>query len=325
MNKYLSIIVPCYNAVPYLDRCVNSLLAQTIGYEHMEMIFVNDASTDNTLDVLLGYEKKYEENIIVINCEKNGRQGTARNIGMSYATTEYMTFLDVDDELHPDALKCMLDYMQMSPCDFVMCDYKQVYTEADKGGLICSDAQYINMLDMQAKRRYILEHGWRTAVWGKLYRKEFLEENGIYFPENITMEDIYFSELCMLYATNIIYIPEQYYYYYYNPNGTMFSDKILTYYMDTPKVQSMVTKRVISEELLNDCTLEFQVLHFVKAFMEPVDRMLADKHFYSEDNLNWIREDIHKCFPDIDTNPYLLQDQSPKMQRYLEILKGGIV
>lgn len=63
MEKFISVIVPCYNAVAYLNRCVDSLLAQTIGYEHLEMIFVNDASTDNTLDVLLGYEKKYEDNI----------------------------------------------------------------------------------------------------------------------------------------------------------------------------------------------------------------------------------------------------------------------
>lgn len=323
MEKYISVIVPCYNVSSYLDRCINSLINQTIGYEHLEMIFINDASTDNTLNLLLDYEKKYEENIVVINCEENGKQGTARNIGLQYATTKYISFLDSDDELHPDALKCMYDSMQRHSCDFVKCDYKQVYSEADKGSTLYAEEQHMDMSDIGTKRRYILEHGWQTGPCGKLYSKEFLEQHAIFFPQNITMEDVYFSELCMLYATNITYIPIPYYYYYYNPNGTMFSDKMLSYYMDTPKVQNMIAERAIEEHILEDCILEFEVLHFVKACLEPLDRMLTDKRYYNEDNIKYIREKINIYFPNIAENPYLLQDKSPKILHYLEIIRGG--
>ena len=78
MDKIISIIIPCYNVEQYLDRCFNSLKNQTLGFERMEFIFVNDASTDHTLKKLTELEAEYPENIIVINFEENRRQGTAR-------------------------------------------------------------------------------------------------------------------------------------------------------------------------------------------------------------------------------------------------------
>ena len=84
----ISVIVPCYNVEKYVGRCIDSIINQSIGIDNIELILVNDASTDATLDVLSGYEQMYPESIMVINCEQNGKQGTARNIGMMYSTGE---------------------------------------------------------------------------------------------------------------------------------------------------------------------------------------------------------------------------------------------
>ena len=81
--KKVSVIIPCYNVESYIDRCFNSLVNQTIGMEHLELIFINDESTDCTMEKLLQYEQQYPENIILINFETNQRQGTARNTGYS--------------------------------------------------------------------------------------------------------------------------------------------------------------------------------------------------------------------------------------------------
>lgn len=84
-EKQISVIVPCYNASAFIPRCMTYLLKQTIGIENMEIILVDDASTDNgaTLKLLYSYEKQYPDNIIVIASSENRRQGGARNLGCS--------------------------------------------------------------------------------------------------------------------------------------------------------------------------------------------------------------------------------------------------
>jgi glycosyltransferase involved in cell wall biosynthesis len=93
----ISVIIPCYNVEAYIDRCLESVMSQTIGLEHLEVIAVNDASTDRTLEKLYQWERRFPENIMVITYEKNIRQGGARNIGLQYASGEYIGFVDADD------------------------------------------------------------------------------------------------------------------------------------------------------------------------------------------------------------------------------------
>ena len=100
--KKISVIIPCYNAQAYIPRCLHSIFSQTIGMETLEIILVNDASTDHTLDILLQFENKFPDSVIVVNLEQNIRQGGARNVGLSYASGEYVAFLDADDWIHPD-------------------------------------------------------------------------------------------------------------------------------------------------------------------------------------------------------------------------------
>lgn len=102
-EKYIiSAIIPCYNVEKYIDRCLSSVVQQSIGMEHMQIILVNDASTDNTLEKLLLWETRYSDNILVITYEQNIRQGGARNIGLNYATGDYIGFVDSDDWIEPD-------------------------------------------------------------------------------------------------------------------------------------------------------------------------------------------------------------------------------
>ena len=97
--KLVSVVVPCYNAFMYLEKCIEHLLIQTIGLENIEIILVDDASTDGgaTLGIIMQYEQKYPENIIAVSLEENVRQGGARNVGVSYANGQYLIFCDADD------------------------------------------------------------------------------------------------------------------------------------------------------------------------------------------------------------------------------------
>lgn len=93
MKPLISIIIPCYNVEKYIDRCLESVVNQTIGIENLEVLCVNDASTDGTLNKLHSWERRYPNEIAVITYEVNQRQGGARNIGMKYANAEYFGFI----------------------------------------------------------------------------------------------------------------------------------------------------------------------------------------------------------------------------------------
>ena len=120
----ISIIIPCYNVEKYIDKCMNSILNQTIGIENLEIILVDDKSTDNTVERLKQYEVAYPEQIMLILCEKNGRQGTARNIGMSYATGEYISFVDSDDWIRKDMYEILMTLIEETNADIVQFDFK---------------------------------------------------------------------------------------------------------------------------------------------------------------------------------------------------------
>ena len=105
--KKVSVIVPCYNAARYLNKCIDQLLCQTIGINNIEIILVDDASADEgeTKKVIQGYEQRFSETITAVFLENNMRQGGARNVGMIYAEGEYLMFCDADDWLLAEALE----------------------------------------------------------------------------------------------------------------------------------------------------------------------------------------------------------------------------
>ena len=107
--KKLSIVVPCYNVEKYIDRCVNSLVNQTLSHTEYEIILVDDASADDTWKHITDWEQRFPELIMAIHCDENGKMGKARNIGVSYASGEYIGYTDSDDWVEPDMYKTLLD------------------------------------------------------------------------------------------------------------------------------------------------------------------------------------------------------------------------
>ena len=103
MEEKISIIIPCYNAEQYIDRCLASVVNQSIGLDKLEIICVNDASTDGTWEKLCFWERQYQNEILLVDCEENGKLGKARNIGLAHASGKYVAFLDADDWMELDS------------------------------------------------------------------------------------------------------------------------------------------------------------------------------------------------------------------------------
>ena len=213
--KKVSVIIPCYNVEQYIDRCFDSLKHQTIGIEQLELIFINDASTDGTLDKLLQYEQEYPDSLIVINFENNQRQGTARNIGLQYATAPYVGYVDADDWVELNMFERMVAVIEKHDCDFVECcwdfakdrDNRKSFNRLGGNG-------YINLSDVKVREEFVGSKIALVMSWDKLYKRSFLLDNGICYPEGVRHEDFYFSYLVFLYAESCYCVDDVLYHYY---------------------------------------------------------------------------------------------------------------
>lgn len=176
-NIKFSIIIPAYNAEKYINQTINSIHKQT--YTNYEIIVIDDASTDNTLKEV----KKYDD-IIILQNERNMRQGAARNKGLELATGDYIFFLDADDTFYTnDVLEKLVNLIKKENADII-------YTGMDIQGRN-KRFQVMPTKENSTKEVRLTEYEYAN-VCSICWKRKFVEENHIRFPEGISYEDVYF-------------------------------------------------------------------------------------------------------------------------------------
>lgn len=195
----VSVIVPIYNVEKYLRRCIDSLINQTL--KEIEIILVNDGSTDKSQDIIDSYSKKYPERIISL-IKKNGGLSDARNYGLPYAKGKYIGFVDSDDYVDEKMFQLLFESAEENSADIVTCDYYKVY--GDKKILVKS-RNFENKNDMLIAPL--------AAAWNKIYRREMLEKSGIIFPKGLIYEDTEFYAKLAMYCNKISYVEKPLVYY----------------------------------------------------------------------------------------------------------------
>ena len=216
----VSIIVPVYNMASdgKLDFCLSSLVDQTI--DDYEIIAVDDCSEDDSMDIMRSYEKKYPGRFRAVHSEQNHHQGGAKNIGMSLAAGEWISFIDADDWVTHDYYERLLKLADDTGADMVGCDYQLTAEHSFKPGQTVHNNKMsqTGMLDEDRYRSLILDSG-SLAV--KIYRREIVIDHPGRFPEDIFYEDNALSNSWMLRAKHFEYIPEPLYYYYQHEGSTV--------------------------------------------------------------------------------------------------------
>ncbi len=188
----VSVIIPVYNAEKYLNQCMDSIINQTL--RDIEIICVDDGSSDHSLDILKEYQEK--DNRVKVISQKNGGAGAARNNGLRQASGEYLSFLDSDDFFEPDMLEMALENAEKYQADFVVFHSDQFHM--DKNCLV--DVPWvIRKKDippyMPFTYRQLTDNVFKTFVgwaWDKLYRRSFVEEHELWFQEQRTTNDMLF-------------------------------------------------------------------------------------------------------------------------------------
>lgn len=222
MSKLISVIIPCFNVANLIDRCFASLENQTLNMSDLEILLIDDASTDETWSKIEAFEQRYPESVMAIHCDQNGRQGTARNIGLQYATGEFVTFIDADDWIEKDMIERLLEPMREQDYNFTMCmhsrdDGNDTYGYAQKK----VDYQRLLIDSTEKRKTFLLCMSIGSTCWGKLYRRSFLLNNGIFFVENLAYEDHYFMLLLYLFAMKFCILNYVGYHYFVNQNSTV--------------------------------------------------------------------------------------------------------
>ena len=205
MSK-ISIIIPVYNTEKLLRRCLNSVLNQTL--KDIEIICVNDGSTDNSARILDDYGKY--ENIKIIE-QKNSGLSSARNTGLDIATGKYIAFLDSDDFVDPDFYEKLFNNIEKYKAD-VAC--ASIVRENDKKKTYLVVYKQIEVAKNIQDRFLLVQSPKYNFVWNKLYRKEFIDKNNLRFVPGMIYEDLFFTADVLETAGSLITVPDTYYHYW---------------------------------------------------------------------------------------------------------------
>lgn len=198
----VSVIIPVYNAEIYLEKTINSIINQSLGFENIELILIDDNSSDNSKDIILNYSNKYENIKYFFSNENHGFPGFGRNYGAKLASSDYIMFLDNDDEFDPDMCKRLYDAAEKYNSDIVCCDIKEIDEVSEVIHKLCNNSAE-KVISFYGEEIFKYETSW---VWNKLFRKEIVEKNNINFLTDTYCDDKAFCVEYMLHANKMVYL-----------------------------------------------------------------------------------------------------------------------
>lgn len=195
----VSVIVPIYNVEKYLEKCINSLLSQTL--EDIQIILVNDGSKDNSGNIAREYEKNNKNRIIYVEKE-NGGLSDARNYGLKYATGDFIAFLDSDDYIEKNAYEEMYNKAIEENADYVECDFLWEFPNK-----IRVDKQY------PYKNKKEMLSFVRVVAWNKLIKRQLIIDNNLEFSKGLRYEDVEFTYKLIPFINKFAYVDKPFIHY----------------------------------------------------------------------------------------------------------------
>ena len=296
MKTRISVIIPIYNVHEFLEECIDSVLAQTIndleltdGYErNLQIILIDDGSTDDTADIAKGYVDRYEN--IEYHYEENQGLGHARNYGCEFAVGDYIIFLDSDDVISPNAYEWMYTAAVKNGSDMTI---GNVWRFNSKGTMMSNIHQ--TAFNVKKEVTHITESPelfYDTTAWNKLIKRSFWDEHGFKFPEGILYEDIPVTMPMHFLANNVSIVHENCYLWRIREGKS-----------------KSITQTTAETKNLTD---RLSVMRMVDKFF---DENVADEHLHHVKTMKWLKIDL-KIF--INKLKSLREDESQEIIRMLQ-------
>lgn len=319
-NPKISIIVPAHNSEKTIGRCIESLVNQSL--KELEIILVDDKSTDSTYTIMKKYQQHYPSRIVLLSVDKSENSygpGNARNVGTKEATGKYIGYVDSDDGVDSSLFYVVYQEAVNENADIAVFGVKDEYANC-----LCSKIRYayeyntishiyaLNMLcRLNNNDRYI-----SPMVCQKIYRADFLKQHHIYFESNSYYEDDQFSFYCFLHDCKIVLIPEVYYHYYQNTSS-------ITHKFSKKHIDTLVTAFVNMREYLRNNLLYDTYSDYYFAYMDKCLSATLNMLFSSEPTtqiqkkyLVYLFEQLSKYF---SVEEYIAYLDTKRIQRFFYI------
>ncbi len=292
-TPYLSVIVPVYNVVPYLEACLDSVIQQDFSEDEIEVIMVNDGSTDGS-DQLAQTWVNSHKNFYLVN-QKNQGLSAARNTGISYATGEYIVFLDSDDIIAKGAYREMLEIVQASGSDFIT---GNVFKFSNSNRSAWSFARLADLfqkpatkLTLEKNPEYIRDF----VAWNKIYKRDFFLSTKVQFPKGQIYEDIATSPILYHKAKSFDVYEKPLYFWRVTPTSitqTIAPVKALDRLLSLEQISTYLKKVNAPENILSE--FDFAIIDYnlrwvfldIWQFDKDAQKSIIDKSCRLTENIN---------------------------------------
>lgn len=289
----LSIIVPVYNSEKYISKCLDSLVNQSL--KDIEIIVVNDGSTDKSLEIL----KKYESKKVKIITQKNSGVASARNTGLKEAKGEYIAYVDSDDWVELDMFEKLYDKAIENNYDAVMCDFWYIDDEKKWEGISTNNKDIVTNKE---KKQFMIK--MFPVIWNKIYKREKIKKYK--FKPGVWAEDVEYLYKILPSIDNIAVINEPLYYYYQREvsESRLYDKRVYNYIDNFNGIVEFYQKNKYYElykKELEFCYVRYLYATFVK----------RASYFESYDDykiaVNTAISNVKKYFPKYRKNKYFYQ------------------
>lgn len=314
----ISVIIPVYNTAAYLPKCLDSICRQT--YRNLEIICVDDGSTDGSEKIVEDYKKK-DSRIKVIH-KSNGGESSARNAGLRSSTGEFVAFVDCDDWLEPVMYEKMMIAMRENALDMVACSY---YWETDKESSLVGNNYPVSKEVFGRSELfqyvYIRDHyrGVTSWIWCKLFKRNLLYKNEkmLEFNENLRFgADLIFFLHAAVNAKRICYLEDAFYHYYQRDNSTAHT-KDLDVAFDIVKAYQMMI------DYLRENGIETQIIPWIQRFKVYRASLVAEQAF--EQNDRHMLEKCQEVMEELKSVYFETNREYPqRIERYKEIAEWNL-
>ncbi len=254
----VSVIIPVWNCELYIEKCLNSLLNQTL--KDIEIICVDDGSTDSSSEIIRRYCEADER--VLLLTQSNKKQGAARNKGLEVAKGEYIGFVDADDWVDSNYYEELYNAAKQYNSDIALADYIRIGNGITKKRLNIKKQEWRQ--DIEGKLR-LCKQAKHPSPTNKIYRRDMLKRENLLFPEGVACEDKIFVCKAIYYANSVVSVPGVYYYYFRRPNST---------------VKTRNKSNAKDKLIANKAVLAF----------------LRDKNVHFSKNDFWVTKETHKLF-----------------------------
>ncbi|SDA62548.1 glycosyltransferase [Methanobrevibacter millerae] len=282
----ISIIIPIFNVDNYLRRALNSILNQTMDLDDIEVIMVDDCSTDNSKNIIKEYADKYFNFIAIYHDVNSGGAARPRNTGLKKASGKYIMFLDPDDEYAEDMCETLFNKIEEKNVELVKCNHQMIGTNFSR-----LDYHYdknIEELELDCSKDLPCD---KVSVCNVIHNHQFLKNNNLYFEELPSGEDILFSITEFLNAKKMIYLNNYHGYKYHTNEETSHSMKSNEKNIESALCSFIKTKEVIESknrpDILYHLFSKRSVPFFLRLLNYNGDKKKYLKKFYEfEKSLN---------------------------------------